>query len=119
MARSSGRASRKRSEKKASSCAASLSTASASVVRAGGDLADLVAQDLRVEQLLGVLPLVERLGLVEPFVALQADQLGGERGGERLGQLGLADAGRPLDEDRLLHAVGEVDARWRCGDRTT
>ena len=105
--------SRKRSEKNASSCAASLSTASASVVRAGGDLADLVAQDLRVEQLLRVLPLVERLGLVEPFVALQADQLGRQRGGERLGQLGLADAGRPLDEDRLLHAVGEED---RGGD---
>ena len=110
---SSGRARRKRSEKNASSCAASLSTASASEVRAGGDLADLVAQDLRVEELLRILPLVERLGLVEPLVALQANELGRERRGQRLGELGLADAGRPLDEDRLLHAVGEVD---RGGD---
>ena len=100
-------ASRKRSEKNASSCAASLSTASASVVGAGDDLADLVAQDLRVEELLGILPLVERLGLVEPFVALQADELGRQRRRQHLGQLGLADAGRTLDEDRLLHAIGE------------
>ena len=42
-------------------------------------LADLVLQDLRVEQLLGVLPLVERLGLVEALVALQPDQLVAER----------------------------------------
>ena len=37
--------------------------------------AELVLQDLRVEQLLGVFPLIQRLGLVEAFVALQADQL--------------------------------------------
>ena len=43
-------------------------------LRAGHDLAELLLQDLRVEQLLRVLPLVERLGLVEALVALQADQ---------------------------------------------
>jgi hypothetical protein len=80
---------------------------------AGGDLADLVAQDLRVQELLRILPLVERLGFVEALVTLQADQLRRQRRGQRLGQLGLADAGRALDEDRLLHAVGEED---RGGD---
>ena len=62
------------------------------VRRVGDDVADLVAQQLGVEQLLGVLPLVERLGLVEPLVALQANQLGAEAGRQRLGELGLADA---------------------------
>ena len=41
---------------------------------AGGLRADRLAEQLRVEHLLGVVPLVERLGLVEPLVALQADE---------------------------------------------
>ena len=40
----------------------------------GDDLADLLAQDLGVEQLLAVVPLVERLGLVLALVALQPQQ---------------------------------------------
>ena len=64
---------------------------------------------LDAQELLLVVPLVERLGLVEALVALQADEPGARHLGHRLGQLGLARAGRTLDEDRLLEAVGEVD----------
>ncbi len=67
----------------------------------------VLAAGLDPQQLLAVVPLVQRLGLVEPLVALQADQLapGGAR--ERLGQLGLADPRRTLDQDRLLKPLGE------------
>ena len=52
---------------------------------------------LQSQQLLLVVPLVERAGLVEPFVALQADQFGVQKFGEDLGDLGLAGAGGALD----------------------
>ena len=80
-------------------------------------LGDLLAQHLRVEQLLAVLPLVQRLRLVEPLVALQADQLGVDRGRHRLRELGLADAGRPLDEDRLADPRRRGTRPSRGGDR--
>ncbi len=64
----------------------------AQILRRPDQLADLLAQDLSVEELLAVLPLVQRLGLVEALVALQADQRAVERTGERLGELGLADS---------------------------
>ena len=57
----------------------------------------VLAAGLDPEQLLAVVPLVERLRLVEPLVALQADQVAACGARERLGQLGLADAGRALD----------------------
>ncbi len=71
------------------------------------------------EQLALIVPLVERGVLVEALVALQADQLGLVHGGERLGDLGLADAGLALEQQRpleILHqpqrgrdvAVGDV-----------
>jgi hypothetical protein len=50
---------------------------------------------LDAQQLLLVVPLVQRPRLVQALVALQADELGAGGGGDRLGQLGLADAGRP------------------------
>ena len=56
-----------------------------------------------------VLPLVERLRLVEPLVALQADELVAERAGDHLGELGLADAGGSFDQHRLLQRRREVD----------
>ena len=67
----------------------------------------VLAVDLDPEELLLVVPLVERLGLVEPLVALEPDEPAAGDGGDRLGQLGLADAGGALDQDRLLQAVGE------------
>ena len=117
IARSSGRGRMKRSEKKTSSCAASLSTASASVAAPASHLADLVAQDLGVEELLGVLPLVERLGLVEPLVALQADQLGAER---RRPAPWRARSCRRRPAPRRGSASPcdrRGRRRWRCGDR--
>ena len=60
------------------------------------------------QQLLAVVPLVQRLGLVEALVALQAHERAAQVAGERLGQLGLADAGRALDEHRLAEPGGEV-----------
>ena len=77
------------------------------VVDVGKELADLVAQDLGVEQLLAVLPLVEGTRFVQPAVALEADQRPRQGTGRGLGQLGLADARRSLDQDRLLHPVRE------------
>ena len=61
----------------------------------------VVALGLDAQELLLVVPLVQRLGLVEPLVALEADQAGAGDLGDRLGQLRLAGAGRTLDEDRL------------------
>ena len=72
------------------------------VGRVGQRRAHVVLQDLGVEQLLAVLPLVERLGLVQPLVALQADQRQAEqrRGAER--QFRLAHARDAFDQHRLL-----------------
>src|SRR5207247_7646733 len=56
-----------------------------------------------------ILPLVEGLWLVESLVTLQANEIVVERLGEHLGELRLADAGRALDEDRLVELRGEVD----------
>ena len=67
----------------------------------------VLAVDLDPQELLLVVPLVERLGLVEALVALEPDQPRAGDGGDRLGQLGLADARGPFDEHRLLQAVGE------------
>ena len=64
-----------------------------------------VGLGLDPQQLLAVVPLVQRLGLVEALVALQPHELAAEVGGERLGELGLADAGRALDEHRLAELV--------------
>ena len=96
MASSSGRVSRKSSQKMSSST-------SSQVCR------PVAALGLDAQELLLVVPLVERLGLVEALVALEADEAGAGHLGDRLGQLGLAGAGRALDEDRLLQPVGEVD----------
>ena len=61
------------------------------------------------QQLLGVVPLVERAGLVDALVALQPDQPRAGGLGDRLGQLGLADPGRPLDQQRLAQPIGQED----------
>ena len=45
---------------------------------AGKGLLQLIAEQLCVQQLLGVLPFIEGLGLVETFVALEADECAAE-----------------------------------------
>ena len=57
------------------------------------------------EQLALVVPFVERRADVEPLVALHADELGAVHRGERLRDLGLADARLALDEERALEGV--------------
>ena len=85
--------------------------------RVGDQLADTLAEELRVQELLGVLPLVECLALVESLVALQPDERPAGDLGQRLGQLRLADAGRPLDEHRTAHARGQEDDRGHATAR--
>jgi hypothetical protein len=46
---------------------------------------------------------------VDPLVALQADEPRADRAGERLGDLGLADACLALDEQRLAELGAEED----------
>ena len=75
----------------------------------GDDLVDFFLDHLGVEQLLGVLPLVERLGLVQPLIALQPDERPAQAAGHRLGQLGLTHSGRPFDQDRLVRGLGQKD----------
>ena len=50
------------------------------------------------EQLLGVVPLIERTGLVDTLITLEPDQPSTRRASHRLGQLGLADTSRAFDE---------------------
>ncbi len=79
--------------------------------RAAEHFAELVLQDLRIQKLLGVFPLIERLGLVEALVALQADHLEPAPAGDRFGKLGLADPRRTLDQDWLLDRLREINRR--------
>src|SRR4051812_25130733 len=69
---------------------------------------------LDAQELLAVVPLVERFRLVEALVALQAHEAAPEVLRQRAGELRLADAGRTLDEDRLAELRGQVgDERGR------
>jgi hypothetical protein len=77
--------------------------------RAAEHFAELVLQDLRIQKLLCVFPLIERLGLVQSLIALQADHLQAAPGGDRLRQLGLADAGGPFNQDGLFDLLRQVD----------
>ncbi len=74
----------------------------------------VITPGLDAQELLFVVPLVERPGLVQAFVALESDQLGIGRGSQCLGQLRLAHTGRSFDEQRLAQPVGQEDGR---GDR--
>ena len=91
-------------------------------------LADLLPQDLGVQELLAVIPLVQSLGVVLALIALQPQQPPPGRRGDGLGQLGLADSGGPLDQQGLVELgldeyrrgqlpVGDVPvAGQRAGD---
>ncbi len=61
------------------------------------------------EQLPGVVPFVERLGDVDALVALQANELGVERGGQRFGDFRLAHARFAFDEQRPSELQREID----------
>jgi hypothetical protein len=64
-----------------------------------------------VQQLRGVVPFVQSFALFDPVVALQPQQLALQGLGQRLGQLGLADAGLALQQQRALQLQGQEDGR--------
>ena len=65
----------------------------------------------QVEQLAAVVPVVDGLGGVDALVALQADQLAAGPRGEDLGDLGLADAGLALEQQRPAQRDGQEHRR--------
>ncbi len=71
-------------------------------------------EDAQLDELPGVIPLVDRVRDVEPLVALQPDEVGLERRGHCAGQRGLPDAGlafeeeRPSEPEREEHGHGEA-----------
>ena len=64
-----------------------------------------------VQELAGVVPLVEGLGGVDPLVALEPHQRGPGPRRECFRHLGLADPGVALEEERALQPEGEEDDR--------
>ena len=80
------------------------------VGRAPGRLARRLG-GAQVEELAAVVPVVDGLGGVDALVALQADQLAAGPAGEHLGQLGLADAGLALEQQRPPQRHGEEHGR--------
>ena len=71
--------------------------------------ADLVLEYLRIKQLLGVFPFVQRLALVEPFVALQPDEILAHGLCEDLAEVGFAHSGRTFHQYRLLELTREIN----------
>ena len=64
---------------------------------------------LHPQELLLIVPFVERARLVETLVALEPDEFGLQNFGEHLGDFGLAGARGPFDQQRLLERQGEKD----------
>jgi hypothetical protein len=81
--------------------------------RGADDIVEPVISHMRVQELLGVLPFVERLGFLEPLVALQADQIAPQAAGHGFGKLRFPHARRPLDQHGLLRGLGQ---KHHCGD---
>jgi hypothetical protein len=69
---------------------------------------------LNAQQLLAIVPFVQRLCLVEALVALEADQVAPGRPGHGLGQFGLAHSRRALHEHGLAEALRQVGDQG-CG----
>ncbi len=63
------------------------------------------------QHLLAVVPLVDRLRLVEPLVALEAHERARQGGGGRARELGFADSGRPLDEEWAAELEREKEGK--------
>src|SRR5580692_10594944 len=73
----------------------------------GLGLVPVIGAGLDTQNLLGVVPLVEGTGLVDTFVALQADQTRSSGLRDGAGQLGLTNTGRAFDQKRLAEPVGQ------------
>jgi hypothetical protein len=70
--------------------------------------------ELYTQQLLLVVPLIERLGLVQTLIALESYQPGPRDTCGGLRELGLAGPRRTLDKNRLGELVGQVDHAGQC-----
>ena len=68
----------------------------------------------QVQQLARVVPVVHGLGGVDALVALQADQLAAGPPADHLGDLGLADAGLALEQQRPLQRQRQEDGRGQA-----
>ena len=64
-----------------------------------------------MQQLAGVVPLVDGLGRVDALVALQPDQVAARPAGQDLRDLGLAHARLALEQQRLLQGDREMDGQ--------
>jgi hypothetical protein len=62
-----------------------------------------------VQKLARVVPVIESVVEVDALVALEPDQPRPGRTGQRLRHLGLAHAGLPLEQQRLLQCGREID----------
>ena len=62
-----------------------------------------------MQELAHVVPVVERAAGVDALVALQADAVAAEEARQHVADLGLADAGHPLEQQRLAELEGEVE----------
>ena len=81
------------------------------VLQAGAVVLALGLGDADGDHLRGVIPLVDRGGDVEALVALQPDQPAAKRRRQHLGDLGLANAGLALEEDRPAHLKRQIKHR--------
>jgi hypothetical protein len=72
-----------------------------------------VLEQLDRQQLPLVVPFVHRRVHVEPFVTLQTNEPRAARRGERLGDLGFADAGIALDEQRAAELQHQHERRGK------
>ena len=64
-----------------------------------------------LQHLRRIVPLIDGRCDIKAFIALQTDQRPVERGCQHLGDLGLADTGLALEEERPLHAKGKEENR--------
>ena len=70
-------------------------------------ISQLFFQQLRVQELLAVFPLVECFALVQPLIALQSHQRPVNDHRTGLGQFGFPHAGRTLDQYRFFERGGQ------------
>ena len=64
-----------------------------------------------VEQLCGVIPLIQRFALLQPVVTLQTDERALQRRGQCLGQFGLAHAGLTFEQQGALQLERQEHSR--------
>ncbi len=74
-------------------------------------------KNTQLEQLTGVVPLVQRMADIEPFVALQSNQVGAERRGRGSSQCRLADTGFAFEKQGAAQAECKEDRNGEAAIR--